>query len=64
MPKDSEQPSNEEEKQTDSGEKGNSTNKTDASEELVQKRMRRNTPSPHRVTPQCKCKVHQWTDYS
>lgn len=57
MPKDSEQPPNEEDKQADSGEQGDMTDKTDASEELVQKRMRRNTPSPHRLTPQCKCTV-------
>lgn len=54
MPKESEQPSNEEDKQPDSRDSGTITDKTDAAEELVQKQMGRNTPSPHRMTPQCK----------
>ncbi|XP_012694542.2 T-complex protein 11-like protein 1 [Clupea harengus] len=52
MPKESEQPSNEEDKQPDSRDSGTITDKTDAAEELVQKQMGRNTPSPHRMTPQ------------
>ncbi|KAG5273283.1 hypothetical protein AALO_G00149670 [Alosa alosa] len=52
MPKDCNQPPNEEDKPTDSGDSGNVTDKTDAPEELVQKRMRRNAPSPHRINPQ------------
>ncbi|KAL2094004.1 hypothetical protein ACEWY4_011316 [Coilia grayii] len=52
MPKDSDQPSNGEDKQTDSKDTGGSADKTEDPEALVQKRMRRNTPSPHRITPQ------------
>lgn len=60
MPKDSDQPSNgDDDKQTDPKEtrakETSAEEKSEDPEALVQKRMRRNTPSPHRITPQCMC---------
>ncbi|XP_063052892.1 T-complex protein 11-like protein 1 [Engraulis encrasicolus] len=57
MPKDSDQPSNgDDDKQTDPKEtrakETSAEEKSEDPEALVQKRMRRNTPSPHRITPQ------------
>ncbi|XP_026880804.2 T-complex protein 11-like protein 1 isoform X2 [Electrophorus electricus] len=52
MPKEPHQPSKEEnEKVDDKGPEG-SASQSDSSEEMLRKRIRKNTPSPHRRTPQ------------
>lgn len=51
MPKESDESSKEEQSKTDMDEKENTV---EPSEEMIRKRIRRNTPSPHRLTPQCK----------
>lgn len=52
MPKDSDQPTQEEDKQSESTEADNDVDKSGTSEEMIQKQRRRNTPSPHQLTPQ------------
>lgn len=51
MPKESDESSKEEQSKTDMDGKENTV---EPSEEMIRKRIRRNTPSPHRLTPQCK----------
>ncbi|KAK2838431.1 hypothetical protein Q7C36_013245 [Tachysurus vachellii] len=51
MPKEPNDRSNEEGKKVDSKGSEDSTVQTDTSEELLRKRIRTNTPSPHRQTP-------------
>ncbi|XP_053362283.1 T-complex protein 11-like protein 1 [Clarias gariepinus] len=51
MPKEPNESSSEEEKKVDGKGAEDSTGRTDASEELLRKRIRTNTPSPHRHTP-------------
>lgn len=51
MPKESDESSKEEQSKIDMDGKENTV---EPSEEMILKRIRRNTPSPHRLTPQCK----------
>ncbi|KAF4094345.1 hypothetical protein AMELA_G00012080 [Ameiurus melas] len=51
MPKEPNKSSNEEGKKVDDKASEDSTGQTDGSEELLRKRIRTNTPSPHRQTP-------------
>uniref|UniRef100_A0A8B9KRT0 T-complex 11, testis-specific-like 1 n=2 Tax=Astyanax mexicanus TaxID=7994 RepID=A0A8B9KRT0_ASTMX len=52
MPKESNESSSEANKKMDSKGPDDSTEQTEASEEMLRKRIRTNTPSPHRLTPQ------------
>ncbi|XP_076878288.1 T-complex protein 11-like protein 1 [Brachyhypopomus gauderio] len=52
MPKESHEPSKEEDKKIDDKGPEDSTGQSGSSEEMLRKRIRKNTPSPHRLTPQ------------
>lgn len=51
MPKESNESSKEDQNKID---KDGIEDTVETSEEMIRKRIRRNTPSPHRLTPQCK----------
>ncbi|XP_030644282.1 T-complex protein 11-like protein 1 [Chanos chanos] len=52
MPKESDKSSSGEKQQTESEKSGSASDMTELSEKMVEKRIRKNTPSPHRLTPQ------------
>lgn len=52
MPKESDESHKEEQSKTDK--ENGKENTVEPSEEMIRKRIRRSTPSPHRLTPQCK----------
>lgn len=54
MPKESDESSKEEQSNID---KDGVENTVESSGEMIRKRIRRNTPSPLRLTPQCKKKT-------
>lgn len=58
MPKESDESSKEEQSKTD---KDGTENTAETSEEMIRKKIRRNTPSPHRLTPQCKERFDYFT---
>lgn len=58
MPKESDESSKEEQSKID---KDGTENTAETSEEMIRKKIRRNTPSPHRLTPQCKERFDYFT---